>query len=90
MGKRARDDTLLATLVKMAIPLVQEAERQCPRTGPGDKPKIPDWLMAALIMIGVLAKKKTVTGYLFAAVCGDGKGGSCPVFRYVAIASVIV
>ena len=59
MGKRARDDTLLATLVRMALPQLQDAERESPRTGPGDKPKIPDWLIGALIMIAVLVKKKS-------------------------------
>jgi hypothetical protein len=43
----------------MAIPLLQEAERQCPRKGPGAKPIIPDWLIAALIMVAVLKQKKT-------------------------------
>ncbi len=58
MGKRATAGTCLETLVRMAVPLLQEAERQCPRTGPGAKPVIPDWLMGVLIMIAVLKKKK--------------------------------
>lgn len=49
----------MAALVRMAIPLCQEAERQCPRTGPGRPPEFPDWQMAALIMIAVLAQKKS-------------------------------
>jgi hypothetical protein len=56
---RAKDGTCLGTLVKMALPFFREAERQCPRTGPGQKPTIPDWLIAVLIMIAVLKKKKT-------------------------------
>jgi hypothetical protein len=59
MDPRAKEGTVLATLVKMALPTLQEAERRCPRTGRGDRPKIPDWLIAALIMIVVLRKKKT-------------------------------
>ncbi len=59
MDRRAKEGTVLARLVKMALPTLQEAERQCPRTGRGDRPKIPDWLIAALIMIVVLVKKKT-------------------------------
>jgi hypothetical protein len=43
----------------MAVPIVQEAERQCPRTGPGAKPEIPDWFMGALIMVAVLKRKKS-------------------------------
>jgi hypothetical protein len=38
---------------------VQQAERQCPRTGPGAKPEIPDWFMGALIMVAVLRRKKS-------------------------------
>ncbi len=59
MATRARDGTCLATLVRMAVPLFRQAERQCPRTGPGRKPQIPDWLIAVLIMIAVLKRKKS-------------------------------
>jgi hypothetical protein len=59
MGKRATDGTLVSELLSLAVPTLQEAERRTPRTGPGAKPEIPDWLLAGLIMIGVLHKKKT-------------------------------
>ena len=59
MARRARDGTCLATLVKMAIPIFKEAECQSPRTGPGRKPTIHDWVIAVLIMIAILKKKKT-------------------------------
>lgn len=59
MARRARDGACLATLVKMAIPIFKEAECQSPRTGPGRKPTIPDWVIAVLIMIAILKKKKT-------------------------------
>jgi Transposase DDE domain len=59
MGRRATAGTCLQALVKMAIPLCREAERQCPRTGPGRPPTIPDWVLAVLIMVGVLKRKKT-------------------------------
>jgi hypothetical protein len=58
MGRRARAGTILAELVKLAVPLLKAAERESPRTGPGDKPVIPDWLMAGLIMIALLKRKK--------------------------------
>jgi hypothetical protein len=58
MGKRVTPDTLTAGLVEMAVPFLQEAERQVPR-GRGAKPTFPEWLMAALIMIALLHKKKT-------------------------------
>lgn len=59
MGKRAKAGACLEALVAMAVPLLQEAERQCPRTGPGAKPTIPDWLIGVLIMVAMLKRKKT-------------------------------
>ena len=37
----------------------KQAERECPRTGPGRKPEIPDWVLATLLMIAVLKKGKS-------------------------------
>lgn len=59
MGKQARAGRCLESLVRMAIPTLKAAERQCRRQGRGAKPTIPEWLLAALIMIAVLKKKKT-------------------------------
>ena len=59
MGKRATAGTCLASLVKMAVPLCQQAERECPRTGPGRKPEIADWVLAVLIMVAVVKRKKS-------------------------------
>lgn len=59
MGKRATAGTSLQALVKMAVPLLREAERRCPRTAPGAKPDIPDWFIGLLIMIAILKRKKT-------------------------------
>ena len=59
MGKRAKGGTPLAALVRMALPLCKQAERDHPRTGPGRKPEHPDWLLAVLIMVTVLKRKKT-------------------------------
>src|SRR5258708_8054406 len=59
MGRQARAGHCLERLVKMAIPMLQAAQMWCPRKGRGDKRKIPEWVMAALIMIVVLKKKKT-------------------------------
>jgi hypothetical protein len=70
MGKRATAGTDIRTLVRMALPLLKKAERQCPRTGPGAKLKLPDWLIASLIMIALLNRKKTKSGqYRF--LCGQ-------------------
>ena len=59
MGKHTALGTTLTSLVKMAMPLCQQAERENPRTGPGRKPEIPDWAMAVLIMVAVLKRKKS-------------------------------
>lgn len=59
MGRRATMGMCLALLVKMAVPLCQQAERECPRTGPGRKPDIADWVLAVLIMVAILKRKKS-------------------------------
>jgi hypothetical protein len=59
MGKSATVGACLASLAKMAVPLCQRAERECPRTGPGRKPDIPDWVLAVLIMVAVLKRRKS-------------------------------
>jgi hypothetical protein len=59
MGKRATDGTCVGSLVRLAVPILRAAERQCPRTGPGAKPDIQDWVMAGLIMIVTIKKKKS-------------------------------
>ena len=59
MTARARDGTSLAKLVKMAIPICKQAQRHCPRTGPGRPPNIQDWKMAVLIMAAILKRRKS-------------------------------
>jgi hypothetical protein len=59
MLKRAMDGALLDELVASMIPVCQEAQRVCPRQGPGRRPTIPDWVLTVMILVGVLLKKKT-------------------------------
>src|SRR5436189_6148186 len=59
MGTRVTAGTCLVQFVKRAVPLLREAESRSPRTGPGAKPEIPDWLIGVLIMVAVLKRKKT-------------------------------
>lgn len=59
MPKRATDGALLDELVSRSILLCQLAEEQSPRTGPGRKPTIPDWVLAVMIMVAVMLRKKT-------------------------------
>lgn len=61
MRQCAKDGTCVGSLVQMALPVLQAAEQQCPRTGPGAKPAIPDWVLAGLIMIVMIKKKKSKT-----------------------------
>ena len=56
---RAKEGTPLTALIALAIPVCQEAERRCPRRGPGRKPVVPDWVMAVLIMVAVLKRRKS-------------------------------
>ena len=58
MAARAKEGTCLAAWFAMAVPVCRAAERQCPRSGPGRPPIYPDWQMAMLIMIAVLARRK--------------------------------
>jgi hypothetical protein len=59
MGWRAFRRASLVELVQMAKPLLQGAERECPRRGPGRPPTIPDWALGALIMVAVLKRRKS-------------------------------
>jgi hypothetical protein len=54
MGQRAEAGTCMAEWVRLAVPSPTAAEDPPPRTGPGDKPHPPEWLIAALLMIAVL------------------------------------
>lgn len=59
MAKCAKEGTYFGRIMELAIPLCQAAERECPRVGPGRKPEIPDWVMAVLIVIAVLKRRKS-------------------------------
>jgi len=59
MPARAMAGPSLAKLVKMAIPIVRAAQRQCPRTGPGRRPEFADWKIAVLILAAILKCRKS-------------------------------
>jgi hypothetical protein len=60
MVRNAKDGNwLLAVLVRMAIPICKQAQQEHPRTGPGRKPEFPEWVIAVLIMVAVLKKRKS-------------------------------
>jgi hypothetical protein len=49
----------LEDLIRSAVPICQQAARQCPRTGPGRKPDFDDWKLAVMILAGVLKRRKS-------------------------------
>jgi hypothetical protein len=55
----AKDGDGLESLVRAAVPLCREAERRCPRRGPGRKPTVPDWVVAVLIMAATAKRRKS-------------------------------
>jgi hypothetical protein len=59
MLARATDGTRLAKLVAMAIALLRDAQRQCPRTGPGRRPDFADWKIAVMIVAATLKNRKS-------------------------------
>jgi hypothetical protein len=68
MPRRAMVGASLDELLAMALPLLQEAQRQCPRTGPGRKPTYEDWTIATMILCAALKKKKSKSAmYRFVA-----------------------
>lgn len=71
MASRAKDGASLEALIRLAIPVLKDTERQYPRTGRGAKPQIPDWFMGLLIMIAVLKRKKSKSAqFRFLSVSG--------------------
>lgn len=69
MSRSATEGTRLARLVRMAIPFCRRADRACRRHGPGAPPTFADWQIAVLIMVAVMARRKSKRAqyhYLFA------------------------
>jgi hypothetical protein len=64
MSRRAKDGAPLDELVSRSIAVCQQTEREFPRQGPGRKPDIPDWVLAVMIIVGVMLKKKTKAAQL--------------------------
>jgi hypothetical protein len=61
MRASAKDGACLAALIRLAIPVCQQAERECPRKGPGRKPEIPDWATAAFIVVAIAKQRKSMS-----------------------------
>ncbi len=54
-----KDGAWLEQCVARVGRVCQHAAMRCPRTGPGRKPEVPDWLIATVVVIGVMHRKKT-------------------------------
>jgi hypothetical protein len=50
---------LFLEFVVLAMRACQQAEKRCPRTGPGRKPVVPDWVIGTLVVVAVAARRKT-------------------------------
>jgi len=59
MSKHAKDGRPLEEIVAIAIKFAMAAELELPRTGPGAKPTVPDWVLAVMVAVGVLLRKKS-------------------------------
>jgi hypothetical protein len=59
MKRPAKDGAVREALVSLAVRFCYRAERACPRTGPGRRPEIADWVLAVMITLSVLQRKKT-------------------------------
>jgi Transposase DDE domain len=55
----AKDGVCLGHCVLIARSACQRAERDCPRTGPGRKPEVSDWVVATMIVVAILHRKKS-------------------------------
>jgi DDE family transposase len=55
----AKDGASLDQCVSIASSACKHAERACPRTGPGRKPDVPDWVVAVMVIVGVMHRKKS-------------------------------
>jgi Transposase DDE domain len=59
MSSCAKEGALLDRCVVLAITVCQQAVECCPRLGPGRKPDVPDWVIAVMVVVGVLHRKKS-------------------------------
>jgi hypothetical protein len=58
MSKHAKDGAPLEEFVTIAVKYSLAAEQELPRAGPGAKPTVPDWVLAVMVAVGILLRKK--------------------------------
>jgi hypothetical protein len=61
MGRRLVAEARLSDLLQMAVGFCQQADRATQRTGAGRPCVYPPWLLASLIMVAVLKRRKSKT-----------------------------
>jgi hypothetical protein len=59
MFRRAKDGAGLDALALLVMETCRSTAESHPRTGPGRPPVVPDWVLATMIVVGTLLKKKT-------------------------------
>jgi hypothetical protein len=59
MKYRAKEGAALEAMVREGRTVCRQAERERPRRGRGRRPVIPDWVLALMIMVAVMRRKKT-------------------------------
>jgi len=59
MSLCTKDGVWLEQCVAIVSKACQRADLRCLRKGPGRKPEIPHWLIATMVVIGVMHRKKT-------------------------------
>lgn len=55
----AKDGASLDSCVAIASRACEQAQRKFPRTGRGRRPDVPDWVVAVMVVVGVMHRKKT-------------------------------
>jgi hypothetical protein len=64
MRQGARVGAPLEELVGIGVKYCRLAEALWPRTGRGRPPEIPDWVLAVMIMVGVMHRRKSKAAQL--------------------------
>lgn len=59
MSRRAMEGRMLSRLLRHAMVVCIQAEAKFPRTGPGRKPEIADWVIATMITLSIARQKKS-------------------------------
>lgn len=59
MDASVSSESLFCQVVCLSSRMARQAEKRCPRRGPGRKPEIPDWVIATLVVVALMYHKQT-------------------------------